>query len=161
MWLNFVLKWSFAWDIFVLSKAKGYDWNWFWPPSHIIALSWTDRHLNFTVPVFVPMLSRWSFNSCCTLFCFQHMKNEKEKNTYDGWPELITLTGCIPKYLGWNAPLSGCSQEQKNDAGEPCHWRNLQSGMWMKIFKACVICQVLCCRYPWILLLANILELKM
>lgn len=30
----------------------------------------------------------------------KHIKNDKQKNIYDGWPELITLTGCIPKYLG-------------------------------------------------------------
>lgn len=48
------------------------------------------------------------------LFCSQHTKNDKRKNTYDGWPELITLTGCIPKYLGWNAAPS----TQERDAGE-------------------------------------------
>ncbi|XP_011605522.1 protein FAM3C isoform X1 [Takifugu rubripes] len=30
----------------------------------------------------------------------KHTKNDGEKNAYDGWPEFITLTGCIPKYLG-------------------------------------------------------------
>ncbi|CAF89758.1 unnamed protein product, partial [Tetraodon nigroviridis] len=27
----------------------------------------------------------------------KHTKNDKQKNIYDGWPELIYLTGCIPK----------------------------------------------------------------
>ncbi|XP_054633582.1 protein FAM3C-like [Dunckerocampus dactyliophorus] len=28
------------------------------------------------------------------------LKNDKEKNKYNNWPELIELEGCIPKYLG-------------------------------------------------------------
>ncbi|KAK7891772.1 hypothetical protein WMY93_023735 [Mugilogobius chulae] len=28
------------------------------------------------------------------------IKNEQPKNKYDGWPEVIDLSGCIPKYLG-------------------------------------------------------------
>uniref|UniRef100_A0A3Q0SRT9 ILEI/PANDER domain-containing protein n=1 Tax=Amphilophus citrinellus TaxID=61819 RepID=A0A3Q0SRT9_AMPCI len=29
----------------------------------------------------------------------KHLKNEAEKNKYDGWPEMIELDGCVPKYL--------------------------------------------------------------
>ncbi|XP_071398269.1 protein FAM3C-like isoform X2 [Centroberyx affinis] len=29
----------------------------------------------------------------------KHIKNEAEKNKYDGWPEVINLDGCIPKYM--------------------------------------------------------------
>ncbi|XP_030587446.1 protein FAM3C-like isoform X2 [Archocentrus centrarchus] len=29
----------------------------------------------------------------------KHLKNEEEKNKYDGWPEMIELYGCVPKYL--------------------------------------------------------------
>ncbi|CAK6983735.1 protein FAM3C-like%2C partial [Scomber scombrus] len=28
----------------------------------------------------------------------KHLKNDKEKNKYENWPELIQLQGCIPKY---------------------------------------------------------------
>lgn len=66
-----------------------------------------DRSLEFTEQTCHPLLSRWSHNSCSIFsVCFQHTKNDKEKNTYDGWPELITLTGCIPKYYGWYAAPS-------------------------------------------------------
>lgn len=30
----------------------------------------------------------------------KHIKNDNTKNVYDGWPELIDLSGCIPRYLG-------------------------------------------------------------
>ncbi|KAM3870044.1 protein FAM3C-like [Diretmus argenteus] len=29
----------------------------------------------------------------------KHIKNEGAKNTYDGWPEMIDMEGCIPQYL--------------------------------------------------------------
>ncbi|XP_036388679.1 protein FAM3A-like [Megalops cyprinoides] len=29
----------------------------------------------------------------------RHMKNEREKNIYDGWPEMLELGGCFPKTL--------------------------------------------------------------
>ncbi|XP_040894895.1 protein FAM3C isoform X2 [Toxotes jaculatrix] len=29
----------------------------------------------------------------------KYLKNDREKNKYDNWPELIELQGCIPKYL--------------------------------------------------------------
>lgn len=28
----------------------------------------------------------------------KHLKNELKNNKYDGWPELIEISGCIPKY---------------------------------------------------------------
>ncbi|XP_034095756.1 protein FAM3C-like isoform X2 [Gymnodraco acuticeps] len=30
----------------------------------------------------------------------KHSKSNKETNTYDEWPELVEVEGCIPKYLG-------------------------------------------------------------
>ncbi|XP_072292066.1 protein FAM3C-like [Eucyclogobius newberryi] len=30
----------------------------------------------------------------------KHIKNDQEKNKYDGWPEVLDLSGCIPQYLG-------------------------------------------------------------
>ncbi|KAK5866751.1 hypothetical protein PBY51_011302 [Eleginops maclovinus] len=30
----------------------------------------------------------------------KHMKNNKETNKYDQWPELVEVQGCIAKYLG-------------------------------------------------------------
>ncbi|XP_078138977.1 protein FAM3C-like isoform X1 [Centroberyx gerrardi] len=29
----------------------------------------------------------------------KHLKNDKENNKYEGWPEVIDLEGCIPKYM--------------------------------------------------------------
>eukprot|EP00064_Thunnus_orientalis_P019653 superscaffoldBa00005014_g19779 len=29
----------------------------------------------------------------------KHLKNDKVKNKYESWPELIQLQGCIPRYL--------------------------------------------------------------
>ncbi|XP_069592737.1 protein FAM3D [Ranitomeya imitator] len=29
----------------------------------------------------------------------QHLKNNKETNKYDGWPEVLELSGCIPKKM--------------------------------------------------------------
>lgn len=53
-----------------------------------------------------------SWFSCWTLF--QHMKNDREKNVYDGWPELIELEGCIPKYMGWRAAFSHFTASYRN-----------------------------------------------
>ncbi|KAJ1110007.1 hypothetical protein NDU88_007362 [Pleurodeles waltl] len=30
----------------------------------------------------------------------EHLKNEKETNKYDGWPEVLEMEGCIPRKLG-------------------------------------------------------------
>ncbi|XP_075688506.1 protein FAM3D [Rhinoderma darwinii] len=29
----------------------------------------------------------------------EHIKNEKDKNKYDGWPEVLEINGCIPKKM--------------------------------------------------------------
>ncbi|XP_073425913.1 protein FAM3D [Dendrobates tinctorius] len=29
----------------------------------------------------------------------QHLKNDKETNKYDGWPEVLEISGCIPKKM--------------------------------------------------------------
>ncbi|XP_071983590.1 protein FAM3D isoform X1 [Engystomops pustulosus] len=29
----------------------------------------------------------------------QHLKNDKENNKYDGWPEVLEMSGCIPKKM--------------------------------------------------------------
>ncbi|XP_077781233.1 protein FAM3D isoform X1 [Podarcis muralis] len=29
----------------------------------------------------------------------QHLKNDKETNKYDGWPELLEMEGCVPKKM--------------------------------------------------------------
>ncbi|XP_059571511.1 protein FAM3D-like isoform X1 [Alligator mississippiensis] len=29
----------------------------------------------------------------------QHIKNEKEKNKYDGWPEVLEMEGCVPQKM--------------------------------------------------------------
>ncbi|XP_056380467.1 protein FAM3D [Hyla sarda] len=29
----------------------------------------------------------------------QHIKNDKENNKYDGWPEVLEISGCIPKKM--------------------------------------------------------------
>lgn len=43
------------------------------------------------------MLETALFTSSLSLF--QHMKSDSATNKYDGWPEMIGLEGCVPKYL--------------------------------------------------------------
>lgn len=37
---------------------------------------------------------------------FQYMKNNKEKNVYEEWPELISIEGCLPKSAVWAPAVS-------------------------------------------------------
>ncbi|XP_069823061.1 protein FAM3D [Dendropsophus ebraccatus] len=30
----------------------------------------------------------------------QHLKNDKQNNKYDGWPEVLEISGCIPRKMG-------------------------------------------------------------
>lgn len=46
----------------------------------------------------------------------QHIKNNKDTNKYEGWPEVVEMEGCIPQKLDWR-------HRQMDIYSAKGHWR--------------------------------------
>lgn len=60
----------------------------------------------------------WNIPVCS----FQYVKNDKEKNTYENWPELISIEGCLSPTTVWHLrTVSGLLHETKSSHQK---WQN-------------------------------------